>query len=379
MSRNPKCIHCGSSEVVKHGRTQNDLPRFKCKNCNKTWIHEENNLKRHDISGICEEYLAGRTYRDLVELYKLSPYRVNVKIREFLEMCPPWDIFIDKVIGKHYTKVVYLAGRKFASAYANTRDNTMFLALAVDAQSSCVLGYIVSDYDGKDAWQKLLKNLISRGIQPTTFITNGSKLIEESVNELYPESDIKINFHRNYRDRELTCCMTRQALNYKLLGDAVKLFNILEHHNVTNYLSEKDFSFIHDILFLNHEEFFTKLRHRLDNKSNLRIEGLLNKFHERFERFHMLKENPLPIINGWIAYTMLTEIDPGTNRLALYAGIPFRHGFSSFIKNMQPEVQKLGKNDPRMKNFIIEMAIRGLELPIIKHECEIKLEKCLFL
>lgn len=35
-SQNPKCLYCGSAEIIKHGK-QNSKQRYFCKSCNKTF------------------------------------------------------------------------------------------------------------------------------------------------------------------------------------------------------------------------------------------------------------------------------------------------------------------------------------------------------
>ncbi|MFW6276471.1 MAG: hypothetical protein ACOC2K_02220, partial [Bacteroidota bacterium] len=99
-------------------------------------------------------------------------------------------------------------------------------------------------------------------------------------------------------------------------------------------------------------------------------------FKTRFEKFHMLKENPEPIINGWIAKQMLEPLEMGFSRLSLYMQLPAKTGFKDFSCGNTPEIIPLPNDSAELKNFIIEIATRGLQLPIMHHKCEMKIDKC---
>ena len=60
-----------------------------------------------------------------------------------------------------------------------------------------------------------------------------------------------------------------------------------------------------DIVLNSKDHFFKRLNERIMMKNTTRFEGLLAAFQARFEKFHMIKYDPEPIINGWIAWWML--------------------------------------------------------------------------
>ena len=138
-TKNPPCQYCRSRKVIKHGKTSTGNPRFRCRVCGKTWVLERNDPVRPHISDVTEAYLYGRTCRDLVSIYRSSPLRINQKIREFLNGCPRWEDYLDATVKNHEPRVVQLFGRTFSCSCNNSKSNTMFLAIAVDALSSLIV------------------------------------------------------------------------------------------------------------------------------------------------------------------------------------------------------------------------------------------------
>jgi transposase-like protein len=376
ISKNPPCIYCKSSKVIKHGKTTTGNPRFRCRTCNRTWVLEKNEPLRPDVADITEAYLNGRTCRDLVGIYHSSPLRINQKIREFLAGCPNWEEYLDTCVEKHEPRLIYLIGRTFSSASEGSRNNTMFLGMAVDALSTVVLGYEIGKAETYNLWLTLLDRLNCRGVVCPSFMSNGTKSIEDAVNTVYPYATVRINYHRAYRDKELACCIYRLPINNKLLNDAVKIYNSLENKNLSKYLKTKNEKRIQDFLFESQEEFIKRVKDRLDNKNKIRIEGLSGSFQARFEKFHMLKDEPMPIINGWIARTMLSRLTIGFSRLSLYMQVPATTTFKNFSCGNVPTILDLKEDSPLLKTFVIEVAARSLQLPIIYNRCEMKLDKC---
>jgi hypothetical protein len=207
-------------------------------------------------------------------------------------------------------------------------------------------------------------------------MSNGSKSIEEAVKTVFPYSNIRINYHKAYRDKELACCIFRLPINNKLINDAIRVYNSLDNKSLSRYLRihrEKKFQ---DILFESQEEFIKRVKDRLENKSKIRIEGLSASFQTRFEKFHMLKDDPYPVINGWIAKTMLQRLSVGFSRLSLYMQVPATTTFKNFTCGTIPNELDLKEESPLLRTFVIEIAARGLQLPIIFNKCEMKLDKC---
>ncbi|MFP4527069.1 MAG: hypothetical protein ACLFQX_00850 [Candidatus Kapaibacterium sp.] len=375
-SKNPSCQFCRSSKVIKHGKTTTGNPRFRCRNCGRTWVLEKNDPVRPDISDITEAYLSGRTCRDLVSIYHSSPLRINQKIREFLEGCPTWEQYLDACHRRHEPRLVNLIGRSFSCACNGSRNNKMFLAMAVDALSSVVLGFEIARSESRAVWLNLLDRMNCRGMICPSFMANGSRQIEEAVRTVYPYANIRINYHRAFRDKELQCCISRLPINNKLINDAVKLYNSLDNNNLMRYLRSHRDRRMQDILFSSQEDFIRRVKERFDNKNRIRTDGLTSAFQTRFEKFHMLKDDPFPVINGWIARWMLNRTDTGFSRLSLYTQLPSTTTFKRYSCGSLPRMMHLDDDSPLLKTFVIEIAARGLQLPVISAKCEMKLDKC---
>ena len=372
----PSCIYCKSNKVIKHGKTSTGNPRFRCRSCGKTWVLEKNEPVRPDIADITEAYLNGRTCRDLVSIYHSSPLRINQKIREFLEGIPHWEEYLDTCVSRHEPRLVYLIGRRFSCACAGAKNNTMFLAMAVDALSSVVLGFEIGRTDSRGVWMSLLDRMNCRGFVCPSFMSNGSKSIEDAVQTVFPYSTVRINYHRAYRDKEISCCLFRLPINNKLINDAIKVYNSLDNKSLSRYLKIQREKRMQDILYESQEEFIKRVRERIENKAKIRIEGLSNSFQARFEKFHMLKDNPYPVVNGWIARQMLTRLNVGFSRLSIYSQVPWGVSFKGYSCGNKPTLLDLKEDSPLLKTFVIEIAARGLQLPILFHKCEMKIDKC---
>lgn len=379
MNKDVSCIYCNDNKVVKHGKTPKGQTRYRCRNCGKTWVSDKKPVDRPKMSEIVAQYLDGVTYRELVEVYHSSPQRINQKIREFLEGCPSWEDYLDTYIDTHKNELIYLVCIPFSCLISESHDNRMCAAFAIDAVSTVVLGYEISSYNNYEVWYKLLKRLKKREVQTNAFMTNGMKLVEDAVKEVYPNAELKINYHRKYRDRELSCCLKKERLNDKLVTDAAKVFNMLDNKNLRKYLRIHEDKSLTDFLEANQIEFLNRLRYRLDNKSSFRIEGMLEKFTHRFEKFHMLKDDPEPLINGLIARKMLKDTDMGFSRLSLYSQKPSTTSFSDFACGILPQMFNFEPESNILKIFLIEIAARSLELPVIISRCDLKSERCCLL
>jgi len=376
IGKNPPCIYCKSFKVIKHGKTSNGNSRYRCRVCGKTWVLEKAETIRPDISDIAEAYLSGRTYRDLVAVYHSSPLRINQKIREFLEGCPHWEEYLDACVEKHEPRLIYLVGREFSCACRGSNNNRMYLAMAIDGLSSIVLGYEIDSKESNNVWLSLLDRMNCRGIVCPTFMGNGSRHIENAVETVFPYSSLRITYHRTYRDNELLCCLARLAVNSKLIADAVRAYDSLKNNNLSKYLKSLNEQRLKDILFNNPENFIKRLKERMEQRPRTRVDGLVTAFQTRFEKFHMLKDNPYPVINGWITRWMLNRLDVGFSRLSFYTQIPSSTTFKSFSCGNKPYILRLEEDSPLLKSFVIEITARGLQLPVFYFRCEMKLDKC---
>ena len=372
----PSCIYCKSNKVIKHGQTSTGNKRYRCRNCSKTWVVEKNETLRPDLADITEAYLMGSTCRDLVSVYHSSPLRINQKIREFLNGCPDWEDYLDACLNIQEPKMIYLIGRNFSCSVNSSNNNQLYLALAIDALSTVVLGFEIGECESQEVWIKLISRMKSRKIVTPTFLTNGSKFVEEAIQSSSPESAIRITYHRVYRDKELACCMSRLPINIKLINEAVKSIETLKNKNLNKYLNNSHDSKLFDILRSSPERFSKRLKERIDNKPKIRVEGLTHAFQSRFEKFHMIKGDPYPVINGWIARFMLTALDIGFSRLSMYMQIPCDTSFKSYTCGNRPKVMQLKEDSPFLSAFVIEIAARGLQIPTSTFQCEMKLDKC---
>ncbi len=370
------CIYCHSTRVIRHGKTTTGNKRFRCRVCGRTWVLEKREVSRPPISVLVEQYLSGQTCRSLVEMFHSSPLRINQVIREFLEGLPSWEEYLDLSVENRDYRLVYLTGKSFACACKGTSNNSMFLALAVDAFSNVVLGYEIGRKDSERTWNILLQRLLDRGISIKTFMTNGAKHLEEAVNNVYTDSTLRIFYHKVYRDRELKCCLSRLTINNKLINDAIKAYDLMPNHALNNYLLMTYGNKLKDIVIHQPDIYLSRLRNRLGNRQDVRIDGLLNRFQLRFERFHMLKGNPASIINGWIAREMTIPVFSKFSRLSLAMQVPSIIDFDKFCCGNIPEKITLRNNSDDLKTFVAEAASRSVELPIFFSRCEMRADMC---
>jgi hypothetical protein len=115
---------------------------------------------------------------------------------------------------------------------------------------------------------------------------------------------------------------------------------------------------------------------RIDKKEKIRVEGLKVSFQARFEKFHMIKGSPYPLINAWIAKQMLSRLDIGFSRLSLYTQIPSSGSFKNYACGSKPKPLDLREDSPLLRTFVIEISARGLQIPVFYYKCEMKLDKC---
>jgi len=354
------CIYCYSSNVIKHGTTSKGKHRLRCRTCNKTWVIEKNDYIRPDFCQIVEKYIEGSTCRELVSLYHSSPLRINQKIRNFLQNLPNWEEYLDISVRNHNQRIIFLLGKKFACNCNHHHSNSMFLAFAIDAVSSVVLGFEIGGDEEYNIWAKLLNRMKRRKILAPSFLTNGSKITEEAINSIYPKSTVKIFINRFIQDIEQDSYNYYIKINDKFCNEAINSYNYLEIYNNSNYLQklpQKNLEFfcdgLTDLLEKRFEENF-------QNKYANRLEGFVATFQKRFEKFHMLKCDPYPIINGWIAENMLKRLDIGFSLLSLYLKIPVFTSFKNFTCGNLPYVVGFDKYNKIESALAVELAMRQL-------------------
>lgn len=369
INNNPNCIFCESSEVIKFGKTNSGNKRFKCKSCSKTWVDEKIIKERPDTSILIEKYFEGNSIRQLVPFYNASPQKINKTIREYLSNSPNWEDYIDNLGLNNSHKVVYLIGQNFSCNCEHDDCNNNFLALAVDAMSSFVLGYEISISNTNDVWQKLIQNLSSRNIKVNTFISKIDDVIQSSIKEYYPSSRHFTNVIKALRQKEITCYINKLPIKNRLVFDAIKMYDTLDNKSLNQYL-EKNKSSFGECLSVFQSEFYSEIEKRCQiTKDN--NDELLNDFKDRFEKFHMIKCEPTPLINGWIAYNMLKKQPCGFSRLDFYKQKPTTSNFKDFSTKILPN--DISYKDIDIKKFTFEIGTRLVQLPITDTKCDKRL------
>jgi hypothetical protein len=376
MSKVRICIRCKSSETVKHGLTSKGVQRYRCLECNKTWTTEKEKNQNNQIAKISEQYLDGKTTRELAKLYPTSPVRINSLIRQYLSASPDWHDYIDKLIINHTPKQIYLSGKKFHCSWNDPQFNEMFVAFAMDSMTGFVLAFKVCFGESNDIWVDLLNNLKQRNITTYSFLTNGSEKSLNSVRQIFPTSDIRITYHKNYRDKELGCCLARISPESKLINDASRIYFSLYNNRLASQLGLNDEKMLRDYLFTKQSEFVEMLKQRLNFRTKQFNDNLPIIFQKRFEKFHLLKEDPNPIVNSWVANQMLCKDENGLSRLALYTQDYSKLQFKDFVSN-QTKIRASSKPDDKVLNrLLIEVVVRCLELPLFSNECHFDFGKC---
>lgn len=375
-----KCIACGSDKVIKHGKTANGNVRLRCKECNKTWAANKSREPKPDLHLLTEKYLNGLTFRELVPLYHSSPLRINQKIRETLSKSPEWEDYLDSVTPERKSDIIYLLGKSFACNYnpnnSNENDNYMYLAIAVDGLSSMIVSYEIGETESPQLWDKMFERMKKRGITSKIFMSNGNRNIIDATEKHFPNAETKINYYRAFREKEIECCLSKLPLKHKLVHDAYSYYSSLENQKLQNLLRKEYHMDLREALMENYHEFIASVNKKSEQKTLNRVDCLAEDFKARFERFHMIKDDPRPIINGWIALKMLEKLEFGQNRLSLYNQNLLDVDFRDFTQNKLPRYIEMNNDYEDIKPFVIEIGSRVLNMPINVSKCGLDLTKC---
>jgi hypothetical protein len=358
------CPFCNSSRIIKHGKTSADIQRYRCRFCHKTWVENKISRLAPDYGSLTEAYFSGYSYRDLCSIYHSSPIRINQKIREYLKECPSWEDYLDAATNKHEARLIHLVGKKFKCSSSNNREHTMYLALAIDALSTVVLGFEVGKGESKEIWIRLLDRMNCRGFVCPTFMSYGLKTIEDALKVVFPYSTTYNHYTRACYDKHLKSELYYAPDLKKLIMEAINAYKTNQSCQLKDYLVIFKDKSMKEIVLNSKGYFIDRLQERIKEKPIIRFEGLLRAFQKRFEKFHMIKYDPLPIINGWIAWWMLVPLPIGFSRLSLYLQQPCRTYFNNFNCGTLPVPMDLPKNSPEMKTFIVELAVRSLHIPV---------------
>ncbi len=374
MKNQTICINCNSENVIRFGKTPIGNNRFRCKTCLKTWTEKQNNAVKATMPELAEMYLNGSSYRDLVKLCQTSPMRINIKMRNYFNSFIHWENFIDNFSNVKSSGIIVLASRKFRSSFSKI-DNTMNLLVAVDAISMNIIGYELVQIEDSESWGILLGRLKDRGYYPNTFFSINSQIIKKTISDYFPDAQLKFNFHRNIREKEISCCLSKMQLNKKIIFDSVKNYSQSTNKNLTKYFNFKDDKELTDWLLSKQNLFFSRIRLRNDSFPKHRIEHLLTNFQKRFEKFHLIKDDPSPIVNLWITREMLKKID-NFSQFSYFIQQPIDYNFQNYLKNINARNLNINKEQPLGTKFIIEILARCVELPLISSECKLEIVDC---
>ena len=358
------CPYCNSCRVIKHGKTSTNTQRFRCRYCKRTWVQDRTKQPVVDYNKLAEAYLSGYSYRELRAIYPNSPSRINQQIRKYLLGCSNWEDYLDACSPKHEVRLVHLVGTKFNCLSRESDENCKFVGLAIDALSTVVLGFEIGENESVDLWTKLLDRLNCRGIVSPTFMSYGSKLVEKSCKIVFPYAEVYPNFTRAYYDKKLKHRIYHSIDNRELILEAINAYESHQAPHLNNYLLIFKNKKMKNIVLNSQDIFIERLKERIRLKRETRFEGLLWAFHKRFEKFHMMKYDPFPIINGWIAWWMLAPLPIGFSRLSLYLQNPYETHFNSFNCGTKPKLLDLPIDSPELRTFIVELAVRSLHVPI---------------
>lgn len=363
-SQNLNCPFCKSDRVRRHGTTPKGSVRFRCLNCKKTWTLRENYHESPDSDILTSIYLQGLSYRQIRSIYQMSPMRLNQRIRGFLYGCPSWEQYLDSCVKKHPFKVINLYGATLQSSRKENNGNNLYIALAVDAMATVVVGYEIAPHESEEMWQKLLIRLFDRDVTSPRFLYNQTNLmIENAAKEIYPGSPTKDFSFRFVYDKKL-----QERINSPRGMEDIRDNTIMNILSPFDFFSDGYLTIFKDprmkkVLISKREEVMHRLLVRLKKIGTTRLEGLIAALQERFKAFRFLKEDPWPIINGWIAWYMLQNLEIGYSRLALYMQKPMATSFKSFSFGQIPEPAVIDNQD-RLVRFVVEIATRRLQLPL---------------
>lgn len=366
MFDNQSCIYCNSLAIIKFGKTKNGIPRLKCKDCQKTWILNKELIDRPDDSELVSKYFDGYSTRQLIPFYQASPQKINKTIRNYLNEIPNWEVYIEDIVNQKEHEMVYLIGQNFSCNCEHDDCNNNYLAVAIDAVSSLVLSYEISISNTSDVWEKLIKKMSYKKIKVKNFVSKIDDIIDYSLKSHYPESKRYTNLLKASRQKEISICLKKEPIRSRLVSDAIKTFYEYDNKTLESIITNFDNSF-EGYLNSFSENFINEIEKRCEVTTTSN-DSLLEDFKERFEKFHMIKCEPEPLINGWISYNMIKKLDCGFNRLEYYLKEKVNIDFEKYSKNER--INKIIFNENSLKKFIFEVGARFVNLPNINTKCD---------
>lgn len=362
--KNGDCPFCKSKHVRRHGTTPKGSVRFRCLSCKKTWTLRDSNKESPDSDILTSIYLQGLSYRQIRAIYQMSPMRLNQRIRDFLTGCPSWEDYLDSCVKDHNYKVITLYGAPLQTSHKGRDGKNLHIALAVDAMATVVIGYECASEESVPMWRKLLTRLVDRKVKNPRFLYDASNsFIEKAIKEIYPDSPTKDFSFRFVYDQKLQERVGSPSGAEDMMDNTI--INILSPFDFFSdgYLSIFKDPRMKKVILGEREQVLHRLLTRLRRIGTTRLEGLISALQDRFKAFRFLKEDPRPIINGWIAWYMVQTLEIGYSRLSLYMQKPVSTGFKNFSCGQIPEPMIIDNQD-RLVRFVVEIATRRLQLPL---------------
>ncbi len=358
------CPYCQENHVRRHGTTPKGSLRFRCLSCSKTWIHQDNPREKPDSDVLASLYLQGLSYRQLRTIYHMSPMRLNYRIRNFMQSCPSWEKYLDLCVDKQKYKVINLYGITLQASRKKNGSNNLYIALAVDAMATMVIGFEIGQSETESMWKKLLTRLKARGVTNSRFLFNLSNSnIRQSIQKIFPESSVKDFSFRFVYDKRLEERLDTPRGVEDIMDNTI--INILSPFDFFSdgYLAIFKDPGMKSVLLDEREQVLQRLLVRIQSLDTTRLEGLILALEKRFKAFRFLKEDPRPIINGWIAWYMVQNLEIGYSRLSLYMQKPTVTSYAKFSRCQIPEPLVIDNQD-RLIRFVVEIATRRLQLPL---------------
>lgn len=368
MKKFDKCLYCDGSQIIKFGKTKTGVPRLKCNLCSKTWVSNKELIDRPSEVELVSKYFDGFSTRQLVPFFNSSPQKINKTIRLFLETLPNWEDYTNDIVKQKEHEIVYLVGQNFSCHCNHEECNNNFLALAIDSVSSFVLSYEVSISNKSDVWEKLITKMSNKGIKVNNFVSKIDESIERSLQENYPNSKRFTNLLKASRQKEICLCLKKDPIKHRLISDAIRTFYEFDNKVLEKTINEFDSSFEGYMTSFSNE-FIKEIEKRCDLTLNS-SDTLLIDFKDRFEKFHMIKCEPDPLINGWISYNMVKKLHCGFNRLDYYLREITNINFEKFSNN--EKFNKKSISEEKLKKFVYELGTRFVNVPNVSSKCDKK-------
>jgi len=362
--KNDNCPYCKGDRVRRHGTTPKGSVRFRCLTCKKTWTFRENYRESPDSDILTSIYLQGLSYRQIRSIYQMSPMRLNQRIRIFLQGCPSWEEYLDSCVKEHPFKVITLYGATLQSSGKDDPKNNLYIAMAVDTMATVVIGYEISQIENNEMWRKLLIRLFDREVRSPRFLYDMSNpMVDYAVKEVFPESPTKDFSFRFVYDRRLQERIDSPRGVEDIMDNTI--INILSPFDFFSdgYLTIFKDQRMKKVIIGERRQVMERLLVRLKGIGTTRLEGLISTLQNRFKAFRFLKEDPWPVINGWIAWYMVQNLEIGYSRLALYMQKPMATSFKKLSCGQIPEPAVIDNQD-RLVRFVVEIATRRLQLPL---------------